>query len=39
MSTKEEDNGSKPDYDEDKDRLEDRQEEETGEKATTNTTF
>jgi hypothetical protein len=43
MSTKEEDNGSKeskePDYDADKDQLEERQEEEAGEKATTNTTF
>jgi hypothetical protein len=42
MSTKE-DNGSKeykePDYDEDKDELKEKQEEETGEKATTNTTF
>ena len=38
-----EDNGSKeskePDYDEDKDQLEEKQEEETGEKATTNATF
>ena len=41
MSTKEEDNGSKeskePDYDEDKDQLEEKQEEETGE--TTNQVF
>jgi hypothetical protein len=38
-----EDNNSKeskePDYDEDKDQLEESQEEETGEKATTNATF
>ena len=43
MNTKEEDNGSKeskePDYNIDKDQLEEEQEEETGEKATTNTTF
>jgi hypothetical protein len=43
MSTKEENNGSKeskePDYDKDKDQLEEKQEEERGEKATTNTTF
>jgi hypothetical protein len=41
MSTNEEDNGkesNEPDY-EDKDQLEEKQEEETGEKATTNTTF
>ena len=42
ISTKEE-NGSKenkePDYNIDKDQLEEEQEEETGEKATTNTTF
>jgi hypothetical protein len=44
MSTKEEDNGSKeskePDYDEDKDQLEEKQEEETGDlKGTTNQIF
>jgi hypothetical protein len=43
MSTKKENNGSKEskelDYDEDKDQLEEKQEEERGEKATTNTTF
>jgi hypothetical protein len=42
MSTKE-DNGSKEskehDYDEDKEQLEENQEEETGKKVTTNTTF
>jgi hypothetical protein len=44
MSTKEEDNSSKeskePDYDEDKDQLEEKQEEETGElNQTTNLVF
>ena len=42
MSTKEEDNGKEskePDYDEDKDQLEEKQEEETGEKETTNQVF
>ena len=43
MSTKKEDNSCKeskePDYDEDKDQLEEKQEEQTREKATTNTTF
>jgi hypothetical protein len=44
MSTKEEDNGSKeskePDYDEDKEQLEEKQEEEAGElKETTNQVF
>jgi uncharacterized membrane protein YukC len=43
MSTKEEDNGSKeskePDYDDDKDQLEENQEEETREQETTNHIF
>jgi IS30 family transposase len=42
MSAKEDNNdkeSKEPDYDEDKDQLEEKQEEETGEKATTNTTF
>jgi hypothetical protein len=45
MTTREEDNGSKegkePDYDEDKDQLEEKQEEETGElkEETTNQVF
>ena len=42
MSTKEEDDSKEskePDYDEDKDQLKEKQEEETGEKAPTNTTF
>ena len=40
MSKKEDDKESKePDYDEDKEQLEGKQEEETGKKATTNTTF
>jgi hypothetical protein len=40
MSTKEENKESKElDYDEDKEQLEEKQEEETGKKATTNTTF
>jgi predicted transcriptional regulator len=40
MSTKEENKESKAlDYDEDKEQLEEKQEEETGKKATTNTTF
>jgi hypothetical protein len=41
MSTKEDENGkeSSPDYDEDKNQLEENQEEETREKTTTNTTF
>ena len=42
MSTKEEDDSKEskePDYDEDKDGLKEKQEEETGEKAPTNTTF
>jgi cobalamin biosynthesis protein CobT len=43
MSTKEEDNGSKesnePDYDEDRDQLEEEQEKETGEQETTNRVF
>ena len=42
MSTKKDNNGKEskePDYDEDKEQLEGKQEEETGKKATTNTTF
>jgi hypothetical protein len=40
MYKKEDDKESMdPDYDEDKEQLEEKQEEETGEKATTNTTF
>jgi hypothetical protein len=40
MSAKEDNKESKePDYDEDKDQIEEKQEEETGKKATTNTTF
>ena len=42
MYTNEDKNGEEskePDYDEDNDQLEEKQEEETGEKATTNTTF
>ena len=42
MSTKEEDNGKEskePDYDNDKEQLEEEQEKETGEKAITNTIF
>jgi hypothetical protein len=42
MSSKEDNNSKeskKPDYDEDKEQLEGKQEEETGKKATTNTTF
>ena len=43
MSTKEENNGSKeskePDYDEDKEQLEEKQQEQTGEKKTTNQVF
>jgi hypothetical protein len=40
MSTKEDGKESKePDYEEDKDQLEEKQDEETGEKATTNATF
>jgi hypothetical protein len=40
MSNMNEDNESqKPDYDEDKDQLEERQEEETGERETTNQVF
>jgi hypothetical protein len=42
MSTKEENNGKEskePDYDDDKDQLEEKQEEKTGEKETTNQVF
>jgi hypothetical protein len=43
MSTKEEDNGNKeskePDYNEDKDQLEEKQEKKTGEKTETTTTI
>ena len=40
MSTKEDDKESKQlDYDEDNGQLEEKEEEETGEKTTTNTTF
>jgi hypothetical protein len=41
MSKKEDDGkeSKEPDYDEDKDQLEEKQEEETGEKATTNQIF
>ena len=41
MSKKENEDkeSNEPDYDEDKDQLEESQEDETGEKATTNTTF
>jgi hypothetical protein len=43
MSNKKEDNGNKeskePDYDEDKDQLEKKQEEKTGETETTNRVF
>ena len=39
MSKEDDKESSEPNYDEDKDQLEEKQEEETGKKVTTNTTF